>query len=123
HRGSKGPIFKGFVLPSSVSCSENVPRNTPMFESSRFLDRDVKAERFKLSDMTPDGAFRMATVEVVGPKFVVRHAVVHDVVGDFEDLVAHGDHRLLVPPMTFHAVIAGLQRRAVLARGAEGGLN
>ena len=72
----------------SVGCSENVPLSTPMVESGGSFDRHVKPEGFKLPDVPPDGTLSMPLVEGVGPEFVVRDAVAHNVVGDVENLVS-----------------------------------
>ena len=96
---------------------------TPMFDSSGFLDRDMKPERFQLPDVTMHGSLAMAPIEVVGAQFLVRDAVAHDVVRDFQDLVAHRDDRFLVPAMPFDAVIPRLQRASLGAHRAEAGLD
>ena len=54
------------------------------------------SEGFELSDVSARGALATAPVEVVGAEFVVRDAVAHDVVRDFEDLMADGDDGFLV---------------------------
>ena len=48
-------------------CSENLLPGTQVIESRSLLDRDAKAERFRLTDMTAHGAFRVAAIKVVGP--------------------------------------------------------
>ena len=73
--------------------------------------------------MATDRTLGVTAVEVVGPEFVVRHAVVHDEIRDFENLMPDRHHRLFVSAMPFDAVISRLQGRAVLPRGAQGGLD
>ena len=79
-----------------------------MLESSGFLDRDVKPERFQLPDVPTRGPLRMSTGEVVGPQFLVGHAVAHHVVRNFENLMTDRHHGLLVPTLPLHSVIARL---------------
>ena len=52
--------------------------------------------------------------KVVGAQFLIRHAVAHNAVRDFEHLMADRHDRFLVPPMAFHAVIPRLQRGPLL---------
>ena len=66
-----------------------------MSESSGLLDREVKAEGLKLTDMTTDRAFGVTLVEVVGPKLLVGHAVAHDVERNLKDLMPNGHDRVL----------------------------
>jgi hypothetical protein len=42
-----------------------------MFETSGFLDRHVKPQRFELPDVTTHRPLRVSTCEVVGPKLVI----------------------------------------------------
>jgi hypothetical protein len=76
-----------------------------------------------LTGVTTDGAVGMSPLDVIGPEFVVRHAVAHDVVRNFENLVADRDHRFFVPPMPLCPVIAGLQGGRPRVAGAERALN
>src|SRR5436309_15698970 len=82
--------------------AQKICRALLICESSRFLDCDVKPEGFKLSDMTTNRTLGVTAVEVVGPEFVVRNAVPHDVVRDFENLMADRHDGLLVTAMPLH---------------------
>ena len=94
-----------------------------MPELCGFFNRDVEPQRLELADMAAHGAVLVAPVEVVGPELVVRHAVTHDVEGDFENLMAHGHDGLLVPAMAFDSVIPRLQRSALRVARPERALN
>jgi len=72
----------------------------------------------KLADVAAYDTRGVASVKIVCPEFVVGHTVAHDVVRDFEDLVADGNDRFFVTSMSLHSVVAGLQRgRARAGRG------
>jgi hypothetical protein len=73
--------------------------------------------------MPSNRALGVAFVEIVGPEFVVGMAITHDVVRDFEDLMAHRDDRLLVAAMPFDAVVPRLEGRPVAACGRQAGLD
>src|SRR4030095_7825270 len=73
--------------------------------------------------MPPRGAFTVAAVEVVGPQFLIGHAVAEHIEGNFQDLMADGDDRFVVPAMALHAVVAGLQRGPFGARHGLPGLD
>src|SRR2546421_13086577 len=105
----RSPSILTFV--SLVSCSENVPLIIPMCESRGLFDGDIDPERFELTDVPAHGAVGMPPLEIVGADFVVGDPVAHDVVRDFENLMAHGNDRFLVAAMPLDAVIPGLQRR------------
>ncbi len=53
-------------------------------------------KRFELPHMTSRRTLGVSSLEVVGPKLVVGHAVPHDVVRDLENLVTDRDDGFLV---------------------------
>ncbi len=73
--------------------------------------------------MPSNSALGVAFVKIVRPQLVVGAAIAHDVVRDFEDLMALRDDGLLVATMPFDAVVPRLERRPVAACGRQAGLD
>src|SRR6266542_3762215 len=109
-----GRSRRSFLLVSSYlrGCSENR-------RLCGLLDTDAIAERFQLPDRSPCGALAVTAVEVVGAEFVVRNAIPHDEIRDFENLMTDGDDGFLVSPMAFDAIVPGLQRGAFGPRSCQ----
>jgi hypothetical protein len=83
-----------------------------MSESGSFLDRHMKPQSLKLSDMTADGPLGVTPVEVVGAELLVGDTVSHEVERDFENLMPDGDHGFLMAPKPFDPVIPRLKENA-----------
>src|SRR5439155_12511493 len=98
-------------------------RPTQKISLRGLFDRHMKAQRLELLDVPAHRTLVMTAIEIVRPQFLVGHAVAHDVVGDLENLMAHGDDRLLVAALTLHAVVARLQGAVPLAGRRQGGLD
>ena len=52
--------------------------------------------------------FRISPLKIVGTELLVRHAIAHDVVRDFENLVTDGDDGLFMIALSLDATIARL---------------
>jgi hypothetical protein len=110
------------LAASRAICSENVSESRVMFGSRNFLNRYLKPQSLKLSDMTADGPLRVTPVEVVGAELLVGDTVAHEVERDFENLMPDGDHGFHMSPMPFDPVLR-LKGRALLAHGPQARLN
>lgn len=73
--------------------------------------------------MPPDCTLGVPLVKIVGAEFLIGEAIAHDVVGDFENVVADGDDCLLVAAMPFDSVVPSLERRPVAARSRQASLD
>src|SRR5262245_10151194 len=63
--------------------------------------------------MTAPGPIAVVALEIGGPEFVIGDTIAHDEIRDFENLMADGDDRSLVPAMPLAPEVPRLQRRVL----------
>src|SRR5258707_13372657 len=87
------------------------------------MQLNVEAQLAQLPDEPLGTRSRVSLLEVVLPQFVVRLAAQDDVLGDHEEAVGQGNHRVLRSPSSGTAPVAGCQRCVLQVCSGLGGLD